>query len=127
MKTVKIPRISDTEWEVMRVIWAEGPNTADVVIEHLQKEDATWHPKTAKTLLNRLLKKKALGHDKAGRAYIYRALVGEKECQDAASKSFLERVFGGSLKSMVAHLTERRKVPPKEMAELRKVLSKPGK
>ena len=127
MKKTKIPRISDTEWEVMKVVWTEGPNPADVVIEQLQKQDPTWHPKTAKTLLNRLLKKKALGYDKQGRAYIYRALVNEKECQDAVSKSFLARVFGGSLKPMLAHFVERKKVSPKEVAELRRILSQAGK
>ena len=127
MKKTKIPRISDTEWEVMKIIWPQGPNTADVVIGALQKQDPTWHPKTAKTLLNRLLKKGALGYDKTGRAYIYRALVNEKECQDAVSKSFLERVFGGSLRPMLAHFVERRKISPKEAAELRKILSQSGR
>jgi BlaI family penicillinase repressor len=127
MKKTRIPRISDTEWEVMKVIWTQGPNTADIVIEQLQKQDPTWHPKTAKTLLNRLLKKQALGYDKAGRAYIYRALVNEKECQDAVSKSFLARVFGGSLRPMLAHFIERKKVSPKEVAELRRILNQAGK
>lgn len=127
MKKTKIPRISDTEWEVMRIIWSQGPNTADVVIKALQKQDPTWHPKTAKTLLNRLLKKGALGYDKTGRAYIYRALVNEKECQDAVSKSFLERVFGGSFRTMLTHLIERKKISPKEAAELRKILSQSGR
>ena len=127
MKQTRIPRISDTEWEVMKVIWTEGSTTADVVIEQLQKQDPTWHPKTAKTLLNRLLKKGALGYDKTGRAYIYRALVNEKECQDAVSKSFLERVFGGSLRPMLAHFVERKKISPKEAAELRRILNQSGK
>jgi len=127
MKKTKIPRISDTEWEVMKVIWTQGPSTAEAVIEELQKQDPTWHPKTAKTLLNRLLKKGALGYDKTGRAYIYRALVNEKECQDAVSKSFLERVFGGSLRPMLAHFIERKKVSPKEVAELRRLLSRSGR
>jgi len=127
MKQTRIPRISDTEWEVMKVIWTEGSTTADVVIEQLQKQDPTWHPKTAKTLLNRLLKKGALGYDKTGRAYIYRARVNEKECQDAVSKSFLERVFGGSLRPMLAHFVERKKISPKEAAELRRILNQSGK
>ncbi len=127
MKKTKIPRISDTEWEVMKIIWSQGPSTAEVVIEALRRQDATWHPKTAKTLLNRLLKKKALGYDKQGRAYIYCALVGEKDCQDAVSRSFLDRVFGGSLKPMLAHLVERRRIPPKDVAELRRILNRAGR
>jgi BlaI family penicillinase repressor len=117
-----LPRISETEWEIMRVVWAKNPVTAADIIDQLLKEDPTWHPVTAKTLLNRLVKKGALGYDLDGRAYVYRPLVKERDCVNAASSSFLERVFGGSLQTMVAHFVEHRKLSPKQVKELRKVL-----
>ena len=45
-----VPRISDTEWEIMRIVWARGPITASEIIERLAAADASWHPKTARTL-----------------------------------------------------------------------------
>src|SRR5579862_8704416 len=96
------PGISETEWEVMKVLWAKSPLSAQEIIDALSTHDK-WHPKTAKTLLNRLVKKQALGFSKEGRAYLYRPLVAESECIAAESESFLERVFGGSLKPMFAH------------------------
>ncbi len=118
----KIPRISETEWEVMQVVWAKAPCTAAEIIESLSADDPTWHPKTAKTLLNRLVKKGALDFHKEGRAYVYQPLVKEGECITAASDSFLERVFGGSLKPMLAHFVQHKKLSPAEIRELRKVL-----
>ena len=118
----KIPRISETEWEVMQVVWANAPCTAAEIIEALASDDPTWHPKTAKTLLNRLVKKGALDFHKEGRAYVYRALVKEDETVSAASQSFLERVFGGSLKPMLAHFVRHKKLSVAEIRELRKVL-----
>ncbi len=106
----------------MRVVWAKNPVTAADIIDQLLKEDPTWHPVTAKTLLNRLVKKGALGYDLDGRAYVYRPLVRERDCVNAASSSFLERVFDGSLQTMVAHFVEHRKLSPKQVKELRKVL-----
>ncbi len=117
-----IPRISETEWEIMRVVWARNPVTAAEIIDELSKSDPTWHPVTAKTLLNRLVKKGALGYDLDGRAYVYRALVRERDCVNAVSSSFLDRVFGGSLSTMVAHFVENRKLSPKQVKELRKML-----
>jgi BlaI family penicillinase repressor len=117
-----LPRISETEWEIMRVVWARNPVTAAEIIDELSKADPTWHPVTAKTLLNRLVKKGALGYDLDGRAYVYRALVRERDCVNAASSSFLERVFDGSLSTMVAHFVENRKLTPKQVKELRKML-----
>lgn len=117
-----IPKISETEWEVMRVIWATAPLTAAEIIEALTAQDATWHPKTAKTLLNRLVKKKALGYKQEGRAYLYCPLVKETDCAVAESESFLDRVFGGSLQPMLAHLVERKKLTAAEIRELKRLL-----
>jgi len=116
------PRISETEWEIMKVVWAQAPCPAGEIIQALQRTDPSWHPRTAKAFLNRLVKKKALGFSKEGRAYVYRPLVRREECVDAASQSFLERVFGGSLKPMLAHFVERDKLSPDEIRELRRLL-----
>jgi BlaI family penicillinase repressor len=120
----KTPRISETEWEVMKVVWAHAPCSAGQIIELLTHADATWHPKTVKAFINRLVKKRVLGFRKEGRAYLYRPLVREGECVDAVSESFLDRVFGGSLKPMLAHFVERKKLSPEEVEELKELLEK---
>ena len=118
----RVPRISETEWEVMKVVWAKAPCPAWRIIESLTAIDPSWHPKTIKTFLTRLVTKKALGFRHEGRAYVYRQLVTEKECVAAASESFLERVFGGSLKPMLAHFVERKKLTAEELRELKQLL-----
>lgn len=119
-----VPKISETEWEIMKVLWRRSPLTANEIIEALTAQDPTWHPQTAKTLLNRLVKKKALAFKKEGRAYLYRPLVLEKECVTAASESFLVRIFGGSLKPMLVHFLETKNFSPAEIAELKKLLER---
>jgi BlaI family penicillinase repressor len=121
----KIPRISETEWEIMKVVWSQAPCSAGEIIEALRQTDASWHPRTAKAFLNRLVKKKALGFTREGRAYAYRPLVRREECVDAASESFLGRVFGGSLRPMLAHFVERDKLSDDEVRELLRLLKNP--
>ena len=118
----KVPRISETEWEIMKVIWACGPTSAGEITQKLTELDPTWHPKTIKTFLARLVNKQALGFRKEGRSYLYRALVGQKECVDAASESFLGRVFNGSFKPMLAHFVEQKKLSTEEIQELKRLL-----
>ena len=120
----RVPRISETEWEVMKVIWDRAACSAGEIIDALNQHDPTWHPKTVKAFLSRLVRKGALGFRKEGRAYLYRPLVEQKECVDAASESFLDRVFGGSLKPMLAHFVERKKLSDDEIRELRRLLKK---
>jgi BlaI family penicillinase repressor len=54
-------------------------------------------------------------------------LVTEQECVDAASTSFLGRVFGGSLKPMLAHFVEHKKLSPTEIHELKQLLEDEGR
>jgi BlaI family penicillinase repressor len=118
----KIPRISEAEWELMRVFWAKGPCSASEIVEALISADASRHPKTIKTYLSRLTAKKALGFRKEGRGYLYRPLVAENECVKAVAESFLERVFGGSIQPMLAHFVERKKLSAEEIQELKRLL-----
>jgi BlaI family penicillinase repressor len=118
------PKITDTEWEVMRVVWGKHPITAAEVIERLSAGDASWHPKTARTLLARLVQKGALEYEAQGRAYVYEPRVSERECIEAASASFLDRVFGGSLRPMLTHFVEREELSREDLAALRKLLQK---
>ena len=117
-----VPRISETEWEIMRVVWGRSPISAADVIAELTAQDPTWHPVTAKTLLNRLVRKGALGFEQQGRAYLYRPLVDEQACITAVTRSFLDRVFGGSLGLMVAHFVDQKRLTPKQARELRKAV-----
>jgi len=121
------PRISDTEWEIMRIIWGRYPLTASEVVERLAANDPSWHPKTVRTLLARLVRKKALDYQTNGRTYVYSPLVSEEECVATASESFLDRVFGGSLQPMLTHFVERRKLSREELEKLRRLLDSHSK
>jgi BlaI family penicillinase repressor len=117
-----LPKISESEWAVMKVIWSKFPVSAGEIIARLVEHDRDWHPKTVKTLLNRLVRKKALGFKKEGRSYLYRPLVSERQCVKLASESFLDRVFGGSLKPMLAHMVQQKKLSRSEIDELKQIL-----
>ncbi len=119
----KIPQISDTEWQIMKIIWANSPITANQVIEELEGT-TNWKPKTVKTLLSRLVKKKALSFNKEGREYFYYSLVSEKECIRAENKSFLKKVYGGAFNVMLSNLLEEEKLSTDEIKELKDILEK---
>ena len=118
----KLPRISDTEWEIMRIVWNHHPIGANAIVDMLQKNDPTWHPITAKTLMNRLVRKGALGYEHQGRAYMYHPLARERDCVNKESESFLDRVFGGSVKTMVAHFVDQKRLNSGQLRELKKML-----
>jgi BlaI family penicillinase repressor len=122
-----LPKISEAEWEIMRVVWARDCITASEIIDAPSRSNQQWHPKTTRTLLARLVKKGALEHQLLGRVYVYKAKVAERECVAFASNSFLDRVFGGALKPMLAHFAEEKKLTKKDLQELRELLEKKGR
>ena len=117
----KVPRISETEWEIMKIVWSKGQCTANDILESLNSSEH-WHPKTARTLIGRLVKKRALTYKEDGRAYIYRPAINETEAIAHYSQSFLERVFNGALTPMLAHFVRNRRLSPTDLKELREVL-----
>ena len=118
------PRISETEWEIMRALWARHPRTANELLAELAAADPAWHPKTLRTLLGRLVRKQALEFQVAGREYLYSPLVTEKECVATASESFLERTFGGSMRPMLAYFAEQRRITKADLEELRRLIDR---
>jgi len=121
----KLPKISDSEWLVMQVLWSKSPLTANQVVEELTKK-TKWKPKTIKTLINRLLKKGAIRFQKEGRKYIYYPAVSESKCIRTETRSFLQRVYGGATRPMLAAFLEDAELSPDDVAELKKILEQKG-
>ena len=113
--------ISDAEWEVMEVLWAEAPLTSREVVERLAGETG-WSPKTIKTLLGRLTRKGALTYDEQGNRYLYSPAVVKTDAVRAEGRSFVERVFGGDASLALLHFARQVDLSPAEAEELRRLL-----
>ncbi len=117
----KLPKISESEWMVMQVLWSNGPSTANEVVKELSGK-TKWKPKTIKTLITRLMKKGAVKFEKEGRTYRYYPAVGKAECVRMERRSFVQRVYGGSTRPMLASFLEDAKLSADDIAELKKIL-----
>ena len=124
MKT--LPKISESEWLVMRVLWSNGSLTANEVVKELTGK-TKWKPKTIKTLITRLMKKGAVKFEKEGRKYRYYPAVSQAECVRMERRSFVRRVYGGTTKPMLAAFLEDAKLSAEDISELRKILEQKGK
>ncbi len=119
MKT--LPKISESEWLVMRVLWSNGSLTANEVVKELTGK-TKWKPKTIKTLITRLMKKGAVKFEKEGRKYRYYPAVSQAECVRMERRSFVRRVYGGTTRPMLAAFLEDAKLSAEDISELRKIL-----
>ncbi|VGU80628.1 CopAB ATPase metal-fist type repressor [Streptococcus pyogenes] len=86
-----VRRISNAEWEVMRVVWTYGTVKSSDIIMILGK-GRKWSDSTIKTLIGRLVKKNFLTSYRQGRAYIYQALLDETLLQKEALATVLDGI-----------------------------------
>ena len=118
----KTQRISEAEWEVMKVLWKTSPKTANEIVEELTGK-THWKRGTVRTLINRLVQKKALGFEKKGRQYHYFPRLTETEGIKAEAESFVKRIGGSSIEPMLAAFVEEKQLSPEKIARLKRILS----
>ncbi|MDF1508484.1 penicillinase repressor BlaI [Robertmurraya sp. DFI.2.37] len=121
-----IPNISESEWEVMNILWHKSPLTANEVIASLQ-ETTDWKPKTIRTLLDRLVHKNVVGVNRNQKVYTFYPLYSQDECQRAETESFVKRIYGGAVKSMLVQFIEEESLTDDDIKELRKILDEKPK
>lgn len=120
---METPKISNSEWEVMKVVWQQAPTTANRVCEVLLPENK-WKPRTVQTLLTRLATKGVLSYERVGREFVYTPQFTEAECRHAEGRSFLDRVFNGQIAPFVSHFIERENLSDEEIANLKAILNR---
>lgn len=117
----ELPKITDAEWQVMKVLWRKSPLTTGEIVDAL-KPSMAWSPKTIHTLISRLVDKNAVQANKETSHYQYSPLVSEEECSIEETKSLLEKVYDGSLHMLVANFIKEEKLSKEEIEELKKLL-----
>ena len=113
-------KISESEMEIMKIIWASSDAiTTNDILSSLPK-DNSWKLTTVLTFASRLVKKGILKADKRGKANYYTEVLSEEEYKEAQSRTFLEEMDNGSIKNFIATLYNGKNVNKKELQELKK-------
>ena len=97
------PKISDSELEVMRVLWQAGDALPVTEIRETLQQSRGWEATTVKTLVSRLVTKGVLRQEKRS-VFYYSPLISEAEYNDWATHDLISRVYHGSARDLVAAL-----------------------
>lgn len=116
-----IQQVSDSELELMKIIWANGGTALYAhIMEELVQTGHSWQKNTVITLLSRLAEKGLLKTNKIGRRNEYTAIVPEKDYQAAQTRTFLNKLYEGSAKGLVATLIQKEMLSEEDYEELRR-------
>lgn len=115
-----LPKISEAELEVMRLLWEFGePMTvAQIRTEMAKRYD--WEAATVKTLLGRLYQKGAVTRTQpeGQKVYHYAPLVSREDYGQESAGKLIGKIFGGSAKKLVAALIQSDKLTKEDIVEL---------
>lgn len=119
---MKLPQISEAEYEVMKIIWKYAPVSTNQVTEKLT-QTTDWSPKTIQTMLKRLTSKGALSYEKHSRMFVYTPVFSEADYLRQKNTSFLDRYYNGNLSAMVSSFLTTEELSREELASLRTLLN----
>ena len=113
-------KISDSELDVMKVLWeAEDALPVTVIREKLQERKG-WEATTVKTLVSRLLGKGVIAQEKR-KVFFYSPLVTEAEYNEWATSNLIHRLYKGSAKNLIAALVRSDDLTEADLKELREM------
>lgn len=113
-----VSRITDSEVEIMRVLWKAGVDLPIADIRSTLHQTSKWENSTIKTLLRRLCEKGVVLATKK-EVFYYRPLVSEVEYKEYTTQSLIDRLYSGSAKKLVASLLGSKKLNNADIKELR--------
>ena len=118
--------ISDSEWEIMRIIWTIEPVSSTKIIQELQaKKD--WSESTIKTLLRRLVNKNLLNTTKEGRHFVYSAKVNQAQVMTEAAQELLDRMCNMHKGEVILQLLADSPISKSDLAKMKQVINQKEK
>ena len=117
---IAVKRLPDTELEVMKALWASGPDTPRAALE-AALAPRRWAANTVNTYLTRLAEKGFVAVKRAGRENRYTPLVSREDYLAYDSRAVLSRLYGSSPRNFVAALA-RGGLKREDVEQLRELL-----
>jgi predicted transcriptional regulator len=117
----QMPRPTDAELAILRVLWAHGPSTVREVHTAMADTRTVAYTTTLKVLQVMTAKGLVLREER-GPQHIYRARHSEQQMQRRLVRDLVDRAFGGSTSQFVLQALASRRTSPEELDEIRRLL-----
>jgi predicted transcriptional regulator len=116
------PPISETEMDVLKVLWEHGPATVRAVNAVLRRRGRRYAYTTVLTLLQRLQAKGHVTSDKGGVAHVFAAAVSRDGLLRRRLDELADELCDGTATPLVQALVAGRRFTPDDVARLRRLL-----
>jgi predicted transcriptional regulator len=116
-----LPRPTDAELAILRVLWERGPATVRQVHEALSGTRDTGYTTTLK-LMQIMADKGLVTRDESARTHVYDARVPQEHTQRQLLNDLVDRAFGGSAAELVMRALSTHRASDEELREIRRLI-----
>ena len=121
MARKSLPRPTDSELEILRVLWQRGASTVREVHEAINQARPTGYTTVLK-MMQIMTEKGLVQRDEGQRAHVYESRLAQGETQRQLLGDLIERAFDGSAKQLVMHVLSTKKASAEDLSEIRQLL-----
>jgi BlaI family transcriptional regulator, penicillinase repressor len=121
---VAVPKafITDTELDLLKVLWGHQPLTARAIAGRLYGEENSSAIGTVQKLIQRLEEKELVVRDRREPVHRFSTLVTREAVAGMQLQVFAEKLSDGSLSPFIMHLVQAEHLSKKEKQALRRLL-----
>jgi BlaI family penicillinase repressor len=116
-----LPRPTDAELAILRVLWEHGPATVRQVHEAMAGDRDTGYTTTLK-LMQIMAEKGLVTRDESSRTHVYEARVSRDRTQRQLVNDLIDRAFGGSAAALVLQALSAQPTSEQELGEIRRLI-----
>ena len=116
-----MPRPTNAELAILRVLWDRGPSTVRETHDALSRAREIGYTTVLK-LMQIMTEKGLLRREDRGRAHVYLTVGAEASAKRDLVGDFMERAFGGSASDLVMHALAAKPASAEEVAQIRRML-----
>jgi len=117
----KTIRPTDSELEILNILWEKGPSTVREVHEILEKSKDAGYTTTLK-LMQIMHEKGLLNRDTTNKTHVYTATISQEHTQGQLVKRMIDNVFNGSATQLVMQALGNHKANAKELEQIKEYL-----
>jgi len=117
------PQPTDSELEILQLLWQNGESTVRQINDLLNKKREVGYTTTLK-LMQIMLEKKLVERDANQRTHIYSASVTEGDTQKKLLERFVDATFRGSSLKLVMQALGNHETTQEELEEIKDLIKK---
>ena len=121
MAKYNTPRPTESELEILQVLWQHGPSPVRFVNDELNKQREVGYTTTLK-LMQIMVDKGLAARNTDSRTHIYSAAVSEADTQQHLLNRFVDRTFRGSAMKLVMQALGSHKASEEELDEIKALI-----